>query len=158
MSMIAHFRLVTPDVVEAIRSYSEDEMAEFLFPDDEELDTTEEIDKAWDAIGHLLGLATGGVITTVLNGAEVGEDLGYGPARFMTSDELCTIAAVVGDIDVVALLQHYDATAMNDAEVYPESWDDSKEMRNYLGDMFEIYKRMVLQGARDGHLMLLWLA
>ena len=46
MSMIAHFRLVAPAVIAEIAEFDDEQMAEFLFPEDEASDTTQDIDKS----------------------------------------------------------------------------------------------------------------
>jgi len=158
MSMIAHLRVVEPSIVDTLSGYDDEQMAEFLFPGDDSSDTTQDLDKTWDAIGHLLSAATGGSFTTLLGGSEVGPDLGYGPARFMSPDEVSVAATVMERIDREALLANFDAETLLKSEVYPEAWEDSQQDRDYIGQHYEIARSLFIEAARGNSAMLVWLA
>ena len=158
MSMIAYFRVVSPTIIDDLATYDDEDMSEFLFPEDEEGDTTQDIDKAWDALGHLLTLATEGRLTTLLGGSEIGPDLGYGSARWMSPEVVREMSRLLVGIDRASLLMHYDGASLRAADVYPEIWDDSPELQDYLGDNFEIVRQVFLDGAQRGAAVLGWLA
>jgi hypothetical protein len=144
--------------VHALAAYDDEEMAEFLFPEDDSSETTHDLDKSWDAIGHLLAASTRGSLTTLLGGAEIGPDLGYGPARFMTPDEVRAAATALERVDREALLAHFDAKALMKSEVYPEAWEDSQEHRDYIGQHYELARSVFLEAARAYSAVLVWLA
>lgn len=156
--MIAHLRVVEPSTVDALSGYDDEQMAEFLFPEDESSDTTQDLGKAWDAIDHLLAAASGGSLTTLLGGSEVGPDLGYGPARFMSPDDVSDAATVLKRIDREALLAHFDAAALMKGQVYPEAWEDSQEDRDYIGHHYEIARSLFIEAASGNSAMLVWLS
>ena len=158
MSMISYFRIVNPSLADDLAQFDDEQMAEFLFPEDEESDTTQDIDKAWDALGYLLALATRGQLTTLLRGSEIGPDLGYGPARWISPAEVHEIADLLDGLDRASVLEHYDSQALRSAGVYPEVWDDSAGLQDYLGENFETARRIFLGGARERAAILVWLA
>lgn len=158
MSMIAHFRLVDPSVANTLDAHDDEEMAQYLYPDGESSETTQDIDKSWDVIGHLLAAATEGALTTLLRGTEVGPDLGYGPALLMSPDLVRETASAMEPVDRSKLLSHYDPAALAKSEVYPDIWDDSRETQDYIGQNYEVVRSVFLEGARCNSALLVWLA
>lgn len=158
MSMIAHLRIVAPSIIDTLADYDDEEMVEFLFPDDESSDTTQDLDKSWDAIGHLLAAATSGSLSTLLGGAEVGPDLGYGPARFIAPDEVRVVAAALEAVDRDDLLSHFNAGSLMKGEVYPGTWEDSYEDREYIGQNYDVARSVFLAAARKNAGVLVLLA
>jgi len=110
------------------------------------------IDKAWHGLHYLLSgdpeSTDGDVGPVVLGGTEVGEDEGYGPARFFTAAEVAQLAAALDraglDADVVA---RYDAATMTALSIYPGGWDD--EARAWLLDSFRDVRTFFREAA--GH-------
>jgi hypothetical protein len=112
------------------------------------------IDKAWDGLDHLLCSAMdtyrGPLDLAVLGGREIGDDYGYGPARYLDAWEVRAVAAALSTVTRDTLRQHYDAVAMNEAEVYPGRWDDPPNGDNldWLLQAFDEVSRFY-QGATD---------
>jgi hypothetical protein len=140
-----------------------DEIDEYLFPDDGdgEPENYIDVDKAWHGIHYLLtGSADGGtppLAWAVLGGVEVGEDMGYGPARLLTSEQVKMISdALPGEESFKA---SFAPEAMEAAQVYPDViWvRDGDEALEYLVEnyrvMVEFYRSAALRG--DG--AILWL-
>lgn len=92
----------------------------------EELPEGLDIDKAWHGLHFLLCGSAGptdtALGTLVLGGEEVGEDLGYGPARLLTPEQVAAAAAALESQDEAALARRFDASAMDAAGVYPQGW------------------------------------
>ncbi|MEI2776370.1 MAG: DUF1877 family protein [Tetrasphaera sp.] len=82
-----------------------------------------DLDKAWHGIHWLLtGSAepTGDVLSdAIFGGRQVGDDLGYGPARVLTVDRVAAVAAAMARIDPATFGDDLDPSAAEDAEVYP---------------------------------------
>jgi len=137
--MIANFLTITENQAEFLKTHSE-QIEGFLYSDHVQ-DGADliNIDKAWHGLHYLL---TGSVwegdeplCSVVLGGDEVGDDLVYGPVRFLAVEKVKEISAVLKEVCVDSLMQRYDAQAMNDAEVYPPNWtDDDNE---WLMEVFE---------------------
>ena len=110
--------------------------------DGEGLET--DLDKAWHGIHYLLtGTAWEGAEPLnfiVCGGKEVGDvDVGYGPARVFSSDEVKKIADAVGAIDENELRQRFDPEEMKSLEIYPDIWDRDPEDDDTLGYCIEYY-------------------
>jgi len=89
------------------------------------------IDKAWDGLDYLLCSAMDTrqvpLDLAILGGREIGDDHGYGPARYLDTSEVRAVGAALSTVTHDTLRLHYDAAAMNEAEIYPGRWDDLPE-------------------------------
>lgn len=86
------------------------------------------LDKAWHGLHYLLcgavEPAPGPLGQAVLGGTEIGEDLGYGPARYFTAAETAEIAQALGASGLEAALRaRFDPAAMTPLGLYPGGWD-----------------------------------
>ncbi len=88
------------------------------------------IDKAWGGLHYLLcgGMDIGQEPSylAVIGGREIGDDGGYGPARYLVASQVKAVANALSTFDHEALRKRYDAAAMNAAQVYPGRWDDPR--------------------------------
>src|SRR5262249_21658351 len=97
VGMVACLVAVPPVQLERLRQ-SPSEVSEFLRAESEADDSVRylEIDKSWNGIHYLLtGHAEGGsgpLSMPVLGGTEFGEDVGYGPARFLLAAQVQEVA------------------------------------------------------------------
>jgi hypothetical protein len=163
MSMIGHFRLVPESSLPPLQDYDDEQMADFLFPEDFDSDPTVDIDKSWHAIHFLLCASpdpgTSEESKAILGGSEVGPDLGYGPLRVLPPNDVARVADVLEGIDRAALLERFDPARLTAADVYPQMWDeDDPTLESYIGDNYETVRNLYLQGREAGQAMLLWLA
>jgi len=169
MSMIGNFLLVGDQRLHQLISDPEQvhdvcdegyEAGEDVFVD---------VDKAWHCLHFLLtGTADGGdpPLNFVLTGGrEVGtEDVGYGPARAFTSQEVAQIAKALEPIDRSWLAARFDAERMDRLEIYPDSghWSEvepsSEDSFGYYLAGFDSIKSLVRHGAASGLGMLAWLS
>jgi hypothetical protein len=100
------------------------------------------MDKEWHGIhflltgepwpsGHPLGMA-------VFGAEDVGDNLGYGPARALTVDQVHYIANELSQISAEALRQRYDAQLMMKEMIYPEVWQrEGQEALEWLVSGFQ---------------------
>ena len=90
-----------------------------------------QLDKAWNGVHWLLSgqLGVGANVETkvIYGGTKVGEDLGYGPARFLTAQEVREAGAALDKFSPDSLRQRYDPERMDEAGVYPSGWSEDKE-------------------------------
>jgi len=103
-----------------------------------------DVDKAWQGIHFLLTQSDWegeGPLAFILHGgAEIDEDLGYGPPHGFTSAEVKTIAAALAPIDPQMLYEKADPAEFAANDIYPQIWDEPKEecieyITSYFGDL-----------------------
>ena len=88
------------------------------------------IDKAWHGVHYLLCGQTepGSSILSqaVLGGTEIGEDLGYGPARYFDPRRVAEISGELAAANLEAeMTRRYDPALMSQLRIYPFGWDAS---------------------------------
>ena len=86
------------------------------------------IDKAWHGLHYLLcgklEPAPGPLGQAVFGGAEIGEDQGYGPARYFSPAQVAEIASTLQSPSLERELHaRFDGAAMTRLGIYPGGWD-----------------------------------
>jgi hypothetical protein len=115
-----------------------------------------ELDKAWHGLHFLLtGSSWGGqepLCYLVKGGQEIGEDLGYGPARVLRPQQVKAFHAALSRISTSELESRFDHAAMRAARLYSigESVDDAGEDQEYLLEYYEVLQDFVAQAAGRG--------
>lgn len=118
------------------------------------------VDKEWHAIHYLLtGDSEGGegvLAMVVLGGKEIGEDLGYGPARYLTASEVREAYRALAEISREELEHRFDPTDMTNRNIYPGHWENEyfEGLRQAFDDLVSYYR----DAASEGHAMLIYLA
>jgi hypothetical protein len=97
------------------------------------------IDKAWHGLHYLLcGVpepAPDPLGQAVFGGTEIGEDQGYGPARYFTPAQVAEIAAALQSPNLERELHaRFDAEAMTQMGIYPGVWESDD--RDWLIEAF----------------------
>src|SRR5579863_7993210 len=122
MSMIGHFVSIEPAQLAELLNDSTQSVNIFLAGGDVS-QANLDIDKAWHGIHFLLtGEAWGGeppAALAILGGTEIGEDIGYGPARYLSVEEVRTVAATLAATPRNVIAERYQPEAMERAGVYP---------------------------------------
>jgi hypothetical protein len=85
------------------------------------------LDKAWHGVHYLLcgEIEPGSALPSqaVMGGVEVGEDLGYGPARYFAADEVHQIAQALSSANLEAeMTARFDPVRMTSLGIYPGGW------------------------------------
>jgi hypothetical protein len=125
----------------AARALLEDsDLVDDLLESDDD-DTSVDLDKAWHAL-HWLLTASGGnpeaaLSDVIFGGQGIGEDLGYGPARLLSTDRVQAVAQALAQLEVTSLRSRMDAQAMEAAEVYPMIWDEDDVFDSYLAPAYD---------------------
>ena len=163
MSMIGNYRRVNEATLTAVCG-NPDSISDFLYADDEEHsnDTYLDIDKAWHAIHFLLNDSqwegSYPLVCVVLGGECIGDqDVGYGPARFLTPQQVKEVAVAINDIPTAKLLEKFDADRMNQEEIYPQGWSDSPEEREYIEQNYSSLVTFFRSAADAGDAMIVYL-
>ncbi len=167
MSMIGNFRRLSEADLRRLLE-EPDQIADYLYEDAQEgfgpfVDL--EIDRAWHGLHYLLtGTAWEGQAPLnfiVQGGREIGEtDVGYGPARGFTADEVRAIAQALARIDVQTLRARFNPQAMMTADIYPNSWDRPAAEDDTLGYLVEYYEQLrpfISEAAAAGEALLVYL-
>lgn len=129
-------------------------LEDFLDNDDENANQIN-IDKSW---GGILFLLTGGTyndshpsnrIFFSCNFIDEEQDLGYGPAHYLTKDEVSIYAKELSAINLEDLKNNFDPLKMDAIGVYPGNWErDGEEERTYLIEYFEELRSFYLAAAQ----------
>lgn len=124
-----------------------------------------DLDKAWHGIHFLLAdSAWEGKLpaaTLMLGGRPIGDvDVGYGPARSLSPDEVRAFHDHVAAISADAFDARFDAQKMLDAKIYPEIWDrdlnGEPDGRPYVNGYFQILKDFLARAVQQGDGVILW--
>jgi len=132
MSMIGNFLAISEEKASELRS-NQSKIPDYLYSDEvQESNSLLDVDKAWHGVHFLLtGSTWEGEVPlcwVVLGGEAIGEDIGYGPARLVNTEEVKQINEAISSIDTSVLNARYDAVTLNKAEIYPDGWgpDDAE--------------------------------
>jgi hypothetical protein len=153
MSMIANFVAITSDQLQNLIA-DPDSVTRLLYPDNEagEPEGHLDIDKAWQGIHFLLtGDAWEGPAPwalAVMGGTEIGEDAGYGPARYLRPDQVREVADALTSLPREEIAQRYAPAEMEEAGVYPEIWvRDGDQALGYLLEYYDLLVEFYQQAA-----------
>lgn len=126
-----------------------------------------DLDKAWHGVHFLLCGEAGGESAggrepecwLLDGGKEVGEeDVGYGPARVMTSEEVRRWSAFLTAQDEAELEGRYNPQKLKSAAIYPDIWDEPREEAlGYLMTSFRDLREFVKAQADAGQGLLMFL-
>ena len=125
-----------------------------------------DIDKAWHGIHYLL---TGSdwegaepLCYLISGGEEIGKvDVGYGPARGLSSQEVKKWTDALAKIKVEELKARFDAVKMMELDIYPTVWNNDPEEDDPLGYLLEYFEELrsfVKRAAADDKCIILYLA
>ncbi len=150
--MVCGFSMASDEQIAALHADPE-RVGAFLFPDSGDGPADCDIDKSWHAMHFLLtGEAWGGAPPLDFIGAggtEIGDvDVGYGPARALTSAQVQAIAAALAPMTVATLFARWDPAAIRAAEIYGANPDDRAGEEEYVGSYFSRLKEFVAAAAR----------
>jgi hypothetical protein len=160
MSMVCCLREISDSDIQSLLKDPE-QILELLEDDEDEID----LDKAWHGIHFLMtGAAWEGaepLCYLVSGGHAVGDvDVGYGPARALTSKQVASFDTALSGITADELGKRFDPQAMAKAEIYPEIWGRHSEEEDnlaYLLDYFDEMKIFVAKTREQGKGMLVYL-
>ena len=161
MSMIGNYRRVTRAQLAELQA-TPSAVPAFLYDGEPSSDAHIDLDKAWHAIHFLLNgqtwEGTGPLYDAVLGGEVLGrEDVGYGPARFLTPEEVKVTATALDEVSVSDLVGRFDARQLNENDIYPQHWTGEDIDLRYITDNFVRLVRFFRLAARLDDAMLLYI-
>lgn len=117
-----------------------------------------DIDKSWQTIHYLIsGEVWEGAspqAQVVLGGTEIGDDLGYGPARYHDPEQVKHLANSISDIDSRELARRFDPEAMQRHCIYSFSAEYATDELELAQDYFEELKNFYSSAANRGDAIL----
>jgi Domain of unknown function (DUF1877) len=149
MSMIGDFLAIDEDKANDLIK-NPDSIVDFLYSEEFPVEDTEDfldIDKSWHGIHFLLtGSEWEGnppARDVILGGVAYGEDIGYGPARFLNSEEVKNVDAFLSGLDSDHLQSKFNAEELGTNDIYPNNWntEDCDYLAGYFDDLKAFYKK-----------------
>jgi hypothetical protein len=165
MGMIGCFASLSPDALQRLRD-EPDLIEDYLYPDDGDGEPPNyiDLDKAWHGVHYLLtGQAYGGQepeALAVVGGEEFGPEVGYGPARFLTSEQVTKVASALSALTPEILGSRFNPEDMEAKEIYPSTiWvRDGKEGLSYVLDGYQQLQVFYRDAASRGEAVIQWIA
>ncbi len=161
--MIGNLVAVPPKQLDAFIA-DPDLVAPFLYPEDGDAEPANhlDIDKAWHAIHYTLNGKTWEgeepLFLTILGGEEIGEDVGYGPARYLIPAQVQAVASALSAVDADQFSKRFDPAAMDSAEIYPQIWQrDGAEGLEYVTHHYAHLSSFYRAAAERGDAVLIYL-
>lgn len=164
MSMIGNLLRVSSDELETYLKDSSlfDAKLDHMLDQDEP--NLADIDKAWDGINFLL---TGSIVGDSdhplekvlfsMQYIDESQDLGYGPANYVTSKQVKELNDEISKISAEDLVKRYDAKKMAELGLYPNAWDET-DMVSYLIENFKIVQETYAIAANNEQAIITFLS
>jgi Domain of unknown function (DUF1877) len=117
-----------------------------------------DLDKSWHMLHYLFtGRAWDGPMPAaalLTGGREVGEDLGYGPARALSAKETQAFAQFLASQSETSLAAKINVPQMQSMEIYSVDDDSTEDLNHYFPQL----KSYVADAAAKGQGLLIWLS
>jgi hypothetical protein len=161
MAMMANLRPASDGDIERLLA-NPSEITRFLYGSG--ADSCERVDlhKAWHAIHFVLnGSRLGGEAPLnflVSEGTPVGEvDVGYGPARIFTSEQVRRLASALILIAPDEVAQRVDLERFDAEGIYPGNWQSNGYDVHYVVDNYRNMRDLVARAASQGLGLILYI-
>lgn len=169
MSMIGHLLRVSKTELEAYLNDSTLLEGKIYNNDseDDENNTLVDIDKSWDGILFLL---TGNSLANsyehplakvLFSGQLIDEeqDLGYGPAHYLTPEQVVDLNNQISTLTEADLKKKYDPQKMTKQGVYPSVWQEGDDEEfGYLMDYFKMVQEVYSEAAKNGEAIITYVS
>jgi hypothetical protein len=118
------------------------------------------MDKEWHGIQFLLTgepwPASNPLGMVIFGANEIGENLGYGPARTLTVEQVKDVATKLSETSTEVLRGRYDVRAMTEEMIYPEVWErEGNAALDWLMVGFHRLVEFYKQASNRGHAVVL---
>lgn len=166
MSMIGNLLRVTKtELDEYLKDSSLLEKSIYDEETDEENPNLVDIDKSWDGILFLLTgqnvANTDHPLAKVLFSGQLideEQDMGYGPAHYLTPEQVKELNQQIATITIADLKQKYDPKRMEEMEVYPTIWEsEGDEAFDYLSEYFKELQQVYSNAAENNEAIITFL-
>jgi len=161
MRMIGNLRPASDSEIERLLA-NPSEITRFLYGGDAESRERVVLNKAWHAIHFALtGSRLGGeepLNFLVSEGTPVGEvDVGFGPARVLTSQQVSRIAAALASIEPDEVARRVDLTRFDQEVIYPGNWQRNGFGVDYVSSSYREMRDLIERAAERGEGLVLYI-
>lgn len=155
MSMIGNLLRVTKSELE---DYLRDSslLEDKIYDDETKNKNLVDIDKSWDGIiflltGQSLATAEHNLVRVLFSGQLINEeqDLGYGPAHYLTPEQVAELNNEISTITIADLKQKFNLGKMTEQEVYPTIWDEGDDAFDYVADGFSTLQNVFAEATKN---------
>ena len=155
MSMIGNLLRVTKSELE---DYLKDSslLENKIYDDETENENLVDIDKSWDGViflltGQSFATAENNLVRILFSGQLIDEeqDLGYGPAHYLTLEQVAELNNEISTITIADLKQKFNPKKMNELEVYPTIWDEGDDAFDYVADGFLTLQNVFAEATKN---------
>lgn len=163
MSMIGNLLRVTRSELE---DYLKDSslLENKIYDDESENESLVDIDKSWDGIiflltGQSFANAEHNLVRILFSGQLIDEeqDLGYGPAHYLTPEQVAELNNDISTIKIADLKQKFNPKKMTELEVYPTIWDEGDDAFEYVADGFSTLQNVFADATKNGEAIITFL-
>ncbi len=144
MSMIMQWDSADPVAAGEVRAMDLDSFVEWLEGADGRISF--DVDKAWHAVHFTLtGDAwrpDGSLGTVVLGGEPFGEDIGYGPARWLGPTAVDAAARELAELTPADFAARLDFPSMVEQGIYPPIWDRDPDAEQLVDVVVVAYEKI----------------
>jgi hypothetical protein len=85
------------------------------------------------------------------------QDLGYGPAHYLTSIQVAEMNAQISKISIEDLRKNFDPVKMTELSVYPSTWSEGEEDFDYLSEYFITLQQVYSEASMNGEAIITFL-
>lgn len=127
-----------------------------------------DLDKAWEGIfflitGQSLAEAVGEeapLLGILMGPTEIDpdQDMGYGPATYITAEQTKEIYSAIKDLTKDELSANFDPSRMAEEGIYPDIWEDDENALEYLLDYLDDLKNFYKKAVENGEAVVMFLS
>jgi hypothetical protein len=161
MAMIGNLRPASDADISRLLANPSD-VTRFLYGSEAEDSDRLVLNKAWHAIHFVLnGSRLGGhepLNFLVDEGTPVGDiDVGYGPARVLTSERVRELASALEPIAPDDVARRVDLKRFDDEAIYPGNWQRNGYDANYVASHYRDMRELITRTAERGQGLILYI-
>ncbi|TXK77494.1 YfbM family protein [Paenibacillus sp. N3.4] len=160
MGMIGYLKQISNELLEGIIEGKE-HITDLIYNNEDQSGSLD-IDKAWHAIHFILNESAWEgqypLINVILGGTELGVDLGYGPARYLTNEEVRDVALSLSNLNENEIKKRFNPEKMKELDIYPSiAWDEQGDLE-YVFSYYEEVKKYYIEASGKNSAMLLYIS
>lgn len=127
-----------------------------IYDDETENENLVDFDKSWDGIiflltGESFATTEHNLARVLFSGQFIDEeqDLGYGPAHYLTPEQVEALNNEISTITITDLKQKFNPQKMTELGVYPTIWDEGEDAFDYIADGFSTVQTIFADATKN---------